>query len=377
MAKNTSISIVAKGKFTDIVISGIISDETNSAMEICSAINTATSNGGTAKVVLMNCFGGSVYEAVVVYNLIKKLGLDTEVQGICASAATIIFCAGKNRTIGYMGRLMLHAPSVPGGGNSQVLRDSADMLDGIAKEFCKVYSECTGMPEDKVMKAFLDGGDHWVDADQARKYGFATANCLSVFKHDIPADVLASSNVQAVANYFQKQILINNNEMDKLPLIVAALALSASATEQDVLTKVTALVKESNELKEAKVALEKELNDLKVAAAAAQVAQCEALVNAALDAKKIKPVDKERYLALAKLDYANTAAILDSMKGHVAISEIMKMDVKEGGENRANWTVEMWQKNDPDGLSEMRTNDKAGYEALVAKLGKKIAKHTA
>lgn len=61
--------------------------------------------------------GGLIYEARGVAQVIRAHGLDTEARGLCASACTLVFAAGRSRRLGAGGQLGFHgyALMVPGG----------------------------------------------------------------------------------------------------------------------------------------------------------------------------------------------------------------------------------------------------------------------
>lgn len=58
---------------------------------------------------LLESPGGNIYEARGLAILILRYGLDTHVDGTCASACTLAFIAGATRTLGQAGRLGFHS----------------------------------------------------------------------------------------------------------------------------------------------------------------------------------------------------------------------------------------------------------------------------
>lgn len=326
--KEIQFKIVAQGNVRQIVVAGYITDEQNSAQQLVAAIKEQCAYGMQVELVLQNCFGGNVYEGIPAYNAIKEAGVSTRVVGLCASMATILFCAGKERVMETMSRLMIHAPSTMSGGRASDLRAEADHLDQLTSDFAKVYAGVTGMDEKKVTKMWLDGTDHYIDASEAFALGLSTVLVDGALKADVPVGVLKSSSPSAIAAYYERQLQINSNNiqtMNKLPLILAALSLPGSGTEQDVISAIgslqATLSRQESELKKLKDDADKVIAE-----------RCASLVADAVVAKKILAADKPRYEALAKLDYANTKAILDSMKAHTPISSMIDNKAESGAD---------------------------------------------
>ena len=73
--------------------------------------------------VLLEGPGGDMVEGIRVALTLWNAGLDTHVDSRCASACTLIWMAGKNRTLGAEGTLYFHAPYTPSGHNLDRIKD--------------------------------------------------------------------------------------------------------------------------------------------------------------------------------------------------------------------------------------------------------------
>ncbi|MDO9072602.1 MAG: Clp protease ClpP [Rubrivivax sp.] len=149
---------------------------------------------GGRPTVRINSEGGSVQEAVAVYTelLAHPGGVDTEVSGWALSAATIVLQAGKRRSMGATGLLMVHAPWLSTAGNADQLRESAAVLDQVRATMRVAYRR-TGK-SDAQIDAWLDGADHWFTADDALRAGlvdevldYADASALATFRQAMAA----------------------------------------------------------------------------------------------------------------------------------------------------------------------------------------------
>jgi hypothetical protein len=166
-----------------------------------------------------------------------------------------------------------------------------------------------------------------------------------------------------------------SNTMNKLQLMAKALGLSLTASEDDVLSKIEALVESANakadELNKLKLAI-KEKED---AAAAEFERQCIQLIDNAASVGKISKdaATKETYLRFAKADFAGTKKMLDGIAEHVSLSSrINNSDTPSHGDDRSGWSLKDWEKKDSHGLRLMKKSNPDQYNALLAKLSNEL-----
>src|SRR6218665_3169390 len=81
--------------------------------------------------VSINSEGGSVSDAIAIYNLIKAwpAGVDVSIVGWALSAATVIAMAGRLIRMHETSLMMVHAPMTSASGNALELRQNADLLE--------------------------------------------------------------------------------------------------------------------------------------------------------------------------------------------------------------------------------------------------------
>lgn len=122
----------------------------------------------------INSPGGSVFDALAIYNALRANGseITTKVMGVAASAASLIAMAGDKIIMPENTFMMIHNPMVGAYGNAEEMRDMADVLDKIAASLIGVYVARTGLSEADV-KALLDD-ETWLNAADAVEKGFAT-----------------------------------------------------------------------------------------------------------------------------------------------------------------------------------------------------------
>ncbi|MDJ0806443.1 MAG: Clp protease ClpP [Gammaproteobacteria bacterium] len=122
----------------------------------------------------VNSYGGDVFQGHAIYNLIKgydKGEVTVFVDGIAASAASIIAMAGDKVLMPLNAMLMIHDPWTIAIGNSDELLKTAETLDQIKQTIVNVYKDKTGMEDEEISNMMTE--ETWLDADQAAEFGFA------------------------------------------------------------------------------------------------------------------------------------------------------------------------------------------------------------
>jgi ATP-dependent protease ClpP protease subunit len=122
----------------------------------------------------LNSPGGSVFDAVAIYNaLTRHAGTITVwIDGIAASAASYIAMAGDEIVMPENAFLMIHDPSGIVIGTAADMRDMAGTLDKIAASMTRGYAAKSGKPEDEI--SALLTAETWFDAKDALEAGLAT-----------------------------------------------------------------------------------------------------------------------------------------------------------------------------------------------------------
>lgn len=123
-------------------------------------------------VVRINSVGGSVFEALAIFNYLSTRGnVETRVDGLAASSASIVFLAGQKRTMPESAWLMVHNPWTYTAGDYADLREQADLLDRFAASLAGIYAKATGLALD-VVRGLMDS-ETWLDGKEAIAKGFA------------------------------------------------------------------------------------------------------------------------------------------------------------------------------------------------------------
>lgn len=121
----------------------------------------------------INSPGGSVTDALAIYSSLRKHGgrVTAIIDGLCASAATIVAMAADEIVMAEHSLLMVHNPWTVASGDAGEMRKTADALDKAGREMAALYAERTGLPEEKVSS--IMGAETWFNAYEAVDAGFA------------------------------------------------------------------------------------------------------------------------------------------------------------------------------------------------------------
>jgi ATP-dependent Clp protease, protease subunit len=124
--------------------------------------------------VRINSPGGDAFEGVAIFNLLRAQGkpIAVFVDGIAASAASIVAMAGDTRVMGSGAMLMIHNAWSSCVGYAEDMRKMAEVLDGVSASVAETYITRAGLTAEKA-KELMDG-ESWLGAAAAVELGLAT-----------------------------------------------------------------------------------------------------------------------------------------------------------------------------------------------------------
>ena len=124
-------------------------------------------------VVRINSPGGDVFEGFAIYNLLKQHSAQIEVRidGLAASAASIIAMAGDEIIMGEASMMMIHDPWTFALGDANEMLKVADTLEKIKDSIVVAYVAKTGLDAKLVSDLMTD--ETWLTAESAVEEGFA------------------------------------------------------------------------------------------------------------------------------------------------------------------------------------------------------------
>lgn len=132
----------------------------------------------------VNSPGGDVFGAVNIANALrdqqmtKGRTVETLIEGLAASAASIVIMAGSRILIGDNAMVMVHNPWSIAIGESKDLRKTAADLDTIRGTILATYRWHSALSEE-ALGALMDA-ETWMGADEAIANGFATEKVVGL-----------------------------------------------------------------------------------------------------------------------------------------------------------------------------------------------------
>ena len=123
--------------------------------------------------VWINSPGGDCVAAAQIYNMLMDYPHDVTVKidGIAASAASVIAMAGTKVLVSPVSMMMIHNPMTIAIGDSSEMRKAGEMLDEVKESILNAYEIKTGLS--RVRISHLMDGESWFNAKKAVELGFA------------------------------------------------------------------------------------------------------------------------------------------------------------------------------------------------------------
>ena len=124
-------------------------------------------------VVWINSPGGDCVAAAQIYNMLMEYpgNITVKIDGIAASAASVIAMAGTKVLMSPVSMMMIHNPMTIAFGNSEEMQKAIEMLDSVKESIINAYEIKTSLSRAKL--SHLMDAETWMDANKAVELGFA------------------------------------------------------------------------------------------------------------------------------------------------------------------------------------------------------------
>jgi ATP-dependent protease ClpP protease subunit len=326
----------------------------------------------------MHCGGGSVYEGLAIYDLIRNSEGHTRVivEGMAASMGGVIALAGDEIEMNDNAFFMMHAVTAGCFGNKNDFKNGIQQIENCEDRLGKIFKERTKADEETITGWFNSGQDHWLDSGKCEQLGICDRiikptkkrknqkavesivnktpeeafECFNIYEEELPEE-----NRQNQHTNMKKETLF-------AALLAAGLAgtLTATSSDQefdDHLKDILSKAKKAG-------TLENELQEFKEM-------QAETLISGALQAGKITNAEKDEWKKDAIENYVLVAKSLERMSGKPDPNSTLERQkpVVDGNSHellngREKWTFSDWQIKDPNGLERLENEAKEEFEKL-------------
>ena len=150
--------------------------------------------------VWINSPGGDCFAAAQIYNMLMEYPgcVDVHIDGIAASAASVIAMAGSHVAISPVGMMMIHNPATVSIGDEREMKKAIEMLSEVKESIINAYELKTGLPRKQLSN--MMNAESWFNAKKAVELGFADSILYDTDADDEPEAMIFSR--AAVTNSF-------------------------------------------------------------------------------------------------------------------------------------------------------------------------------
>ena len=192
-----------------LFLNGTIAEESWFDDDVTPALFREELNAGTGNItVWINSPGGDCVAAAQIYNMLMdyKGDVTVKIDGIAASAASVIAMAGTKVLMSPVSMMMIHNPATIAFGDTVEMQKAINMLAEVKESIMNAYEIKTGMSRTKI--SHLMDAETWMDAHKAVELGFAD-------------DILEREGVEADVGSPEVSMLysraaVTNSLMDKI-----------------------------------------------------------------------------------------------------------------------------------------------------------------
>ena len=158
--------------------------------------------------VWINSPGGDCVAAAQIYNMLMdyKGNVTVKIDGIAASAASVIAMAGTRVLMSPVSMLMIHNPMTVAMGDTAEMQKAIEMLGSVKDSIINAYELKTGLSRARL--SHLMDAETWMDAGKAVELGFAD----EIMTRD---DISENMEPPAVSMLYSKANVVNSL-MDKI-----------------------------------------------------------------------------------------------------------------------------------------------------------------
>ena len=157
-----------------LFLNGTIAEESWFDDDVTPQIFKEELNSGSGDItVWINSPGGDCVAAAQIYNMLTdyKGNVTVKIDGIAASAASVIAMAGTQVLVSPVSMLMIHNPATMAFGDHAEMQKAIDMLGEVKESIINAYERKTHLSRAKL--SHLTDAETWMNANMAVELGFA------------------------------------------------------------------------------------------------------------------------------------------------------------------------------------------------------------
>ena len=172
-----------------LYLNGTIAEESWFDDDVTPALFKSELTDGKGDItVWINSPGGDCFAAAQIYNMLRDYNgkVTIKIDGLAASAASVIAMAGDEVLVSPVSMLMIHNPATIAMGDKGEMERAIGMLENVKASIINAYVAKTGLSRNKLSK--LMDEETWMDANKAVELRFADSIITrDVLHEDAPA----------------------------------------------------------------------------------------------------------------------------------------------------------------------------------------------
>ena len=340
-------AIKEKGKAL-ISIKGAIAGWRDTERKFTAQIEAMIREGVKDVHLYINSPGGDCFEANEIVNVIKRFPgkITGEGGALVASAATYIAIHCEEFIMPENGLFMIHQPRGLASGTQKEVKNYLELLEKMARTYFQAYLKKTTMKEEELRNKW-EAGDFWMNAKEAKKYGFATSIEGKASITTASAKEIAEAGYTGPVAITEFTNPLNNEEMELNALLVQ-FGMPANTTEEKFIQTVSEWKRKSERTE----MLEKKEEER-------QAAEIEALLNKAILDKRITADAKDDWKETLESNFETGKRMLESLAP--VVKPAIKVPASKG---TAENTFEQLQDEDPEALARLQDEDPEAFQKL-------------
>ena len=189
-----------------LYLEGAIAEESWFEDEITPAAFKTELLAGSGPITLrISSPGGDCVAASRIYTMLMDYPSDVTVKidGIAASAASVVAMAGTRVCMSPSSLMMIHNPLTIAMGDSEEMRKAMHLLDEVKESIINAYEIKTGLPRARISQ--LMDAETWMNAHKAQELGF----CDEILYQ--PENIISTEN-----SFSFSRRAVTNSLLDKL-----------------------------------------------------------------------------------------------------------------------------------------------------------------
>ena len=273
----------------------------------------------------INSPGGSVFSAIAIANTLKnhKAKVTANIDGIAASAATIITSACDIVRMPKNAHFMIHNPMTFAYGNNQDMEKTLNMLNKVKDSIIETYLYKANTDKETLSKLMND--ETWMDAETAKGYGFIDEIINEEIEEEIIENKLIINNMAFDISKFKNFKAEKTNKSQNItPLNIT---INSTGNAENIADEIKNILNNGNNKKEeTKMTLEELKNKFPEL--------CDQVFNEGKEAGISK--ENERMKAIDEMKISNYPELVESAKytEKIEASELAMKILKKQNEEK-------------------------------------------